>query len=136
MSSLTGYDECVPDNAGQRSAPGTPSNGESKLTYLQSLSGSLALALLVTTFGCSTGPVVEELSFQCAERDFVIRISGKRATLIAAPERYDLLEKPSGIGRKYASSEATLIIDDDYAAFVTDNNGEFRDCRRKNTWRD
>ena len=93
----------------------------------------LLLALLVPTalLGCSAGPVEEHMIFECAGQQKIdVHLWPGRATLVTSIGRFDLTARPSSIGRKYSSDAATLIIDDEFAAFVTKDQDGFRDCKR------
>lgn len=69
--------------------------------------------------------------YRCAEnRSFTVDRDDRSAVVTYANENYLLARKPSSLGLRYSSDVATLIIDDDFAAFVTDTTINLRECRR------
>ena len=96
-------------------------------TFILTKASCLLLALL----GCSAGPAEEHMIFECAGQQKIdVHLWPGRATLVTSIGRFDLTARPSSIGRKYSSDAATLIIDDEFAAFVTKDQDGFRDCKR------
>lgn len=94
----------------------------------QLLIKSVALAVLG---GCSTSasPAAINSVYQCADgRFFSVARDARRAAVYYEDERYSLSRRPSSIGLKYASLEATLVVDGAFAAFVTETIVDLRSC--------
>jgi hypothetical protein len=69
--------------------------------------------------------------YRCAQDQvFTVNRDAEAAVVTYANEEYALSRKPSSIGLRYASDSATLIIDDDYAAFVTEATTNLHACKR------
>jgi hypothetical protein len=92
--------------------------------------GLLAIACLV---GCTSATSGAESSFQrfvCAGGEsFGLNLTSRAATVQFGASTYNLQKKPSSLGERYTDRRATLIIDNNFAAFVTDDNMSLRDCR-------
>jgi hypothetical protein len=96
----------------------------------------LTLALpALTLAACSTQGSVgvpDVVTYQCAEgRSFMVERTAEAATVLYSEESYRLTRRPSSIGVRYASREATLLLDDDFAAFATEMVIDLQDCRRR-----
>jgi len=98
---------------------------------------SLRLPFTLSTLvlaACSTqgaASVPDVATYRCAEgRSFSVERTGEAATVLYSEERYQLSRRPSSIGIRYASREATLLLDDDFAAFATEMVIDLQDCRR------
>jgi hypothetical protein len=88
----------------------------------------LALAVL------SSGPVLAKtaaaIRVQCAgDRHFLLHLDRQRVRVMFDNRQPDLRREPSSLGRKYAATGATLIIDGDSVAFVLQDDLDWRDCR-------
>lgn len=71
-------------------------------------------------------------TFLCADnRSFRVERDTNSAIVHYLDVRYHLGRRPSSLGYKYGSPEASLIIDGDYAAFVTETVPDLEDCRIK-----
>lgn len=80
--------------------------------------------LLLFVAACST-PAPQEVTnvtrFRCTgKQSFTVERDEKAAVVIYSGVRYDLPRRSSSIGQRYATSRATLIIDGDMAAFVSE----------------
>jgi hypothetical protein len=93
-----------------------------------------SLLLLALTAGCasplhaqrSSGPV----RFECIDGQTVdVQISGSRAKVRVEGTTYALRKRPSSIGIKFVSSDAALMIDESFAAFVAEIGPRLRQCR-------
>jgi len=92
--------------------------------------GLLAIAGLA---GCTSAPSEARNSlerFVCAGGEsFALHRDARAATVEFGGSVYHLPKKPGSLGERYADRRATLIIDDRFAAFVTDEQTSLRDCR-------
>ena len=71
-----------------------------------------------------------DVRVQCAGgRPFLLRLDPQRATIIVGNRRLDLQRKLSSLGQYYRNTEAVLIVDGDFIAFVPKEDREWRDCR-------
>ena len=71
-------------------------------------------------------------SFTCAaDHSFQVtyRARGRVAAVRTPTKEYLLDRKPGNLGQRFSSSQATLIIDGDFAAFVAEEAGEYSQCR-------
>ena len=96
--------------------------------------GSLLVVVAALAVGnCSAAkaaPGTQVARYKCAEdRSFTVDRNDRLAIVSYADENYLLTRKPSSLGLRYSSDVATLIIDHDFAAFVTDSTINLRDCR-------
>ena len=93
----------------------------------------LVLVAALSANGCTPAQGNSPVSvtrYRCAEnRYFIVERSENAAVVSYANTRYSLGRKPSSVGLRYASSEATLIIDSDFAAFVSETVTDLDDCR-------
>jgi hypothetical protein len=98
-------------------------------------SGLLAIALLFTACSAaSEPPAYLTATFICADnRSFTVARNAEVATVFFDGAQYRLARRASSIGIKYASSDASLIVDGDFAAFVTEAVPDLDDCRIKPT---
>ena len=81
----------------------------------------LAQAAMICVGGCSSAaaPEVTASIYECADgRWFSVRSHEGKATILYEDQHFSLPRRPSSIGVKYASPEATLIIDGKFAVFV------------------
>lgn len=68
--------------------------------------------------------------YKCSDgRSFSVTESADAAKVDYFNEHFQLPRRPSGIGTRYASADATLIIDGDMAAFVTETIVDLQACR-------
>jgi hypothetical protein len=69
--------------------------------------------------------------FRCRDgSELTVRYyQGQTATVLAGGHSYALRLKPSNVGKRFASRQATLIIDGDFAAFVADDLDNLGGCR-------
>ena len=92
-------------------------------------SGLLLLTLI--SFGSCAAPInaAATANFKCADsRILQVQYDAKRANVIAEGRPYALPRQASGLGMRYASPTATLIIDGNFAAFVADDLYDLRGC--------
>lgn len=78
--------------------------------------GMAANAPLLTTYRCVDG------------RTFTVQRGEETAEVGYFNERYRLPRRPSRLGIRYATEDATLIIDGDFAAFVTEHVVDLESC--------
>lgn len=92
----------------------------------------LALILFLSP-GCSTQAAQAQRSvtlFRCAgAQSFTVERDDRSAILIYSGVRHELPRRSSSIGERYATSDATLIIDGEMAAFVTSSVINLDFCR-------
>lgn len=91
---------------------------------------SIGLTTIVTP--AAAGTATPHTSFACLDGigfDVEQSDGGKTAIVRTGSQDFTLKKNPSALGERYSSSEATLIIDGDFAAFVTDRRSDFRQCR-------
>lgn len=69
-------------------------------------------------------------TFRCRDGSklTVIRHDGGARALVGK-RSYDLRQKPSNLGERFVSSEATLIIDGEFATFVTADLRSLGGCK-------
>ena len=93
---------------------------------------SLAICTpLIFLAGCSAvaGPQSPTSVFRCdGGRWFTVNRDANTASIRYADERYSLARRPSSLGIKYSSPEATLIIDGRFAAFATETVVDLEQC--------
>jgi hypothetical protein len=93
---------------------------------------SLALLLpLVSVIGCSAvlGTQSSTSIYRCdGGRWFSVHRDKNTARIEYVDDRYSLARRPSSLGIKYASPEATLIIDGQFAAFATETVVDLEQC--------
>lgn len=69
------------------------------------------------------------LSFACDnDVSFEVSYFNGRVRVITQEADYDLVVRPSSIGRKYSSESVTFIHDDDRAVLTGADGGPFRGC--------
>lgn len=88
-------------------------------------------AVIAVLGGCSASasPAAINSVYQCSDgRIFSVARDDSRAAVYYEDERYSLSRRPSSIGLKYASPEATLIVDGAFAAFVTETIVDLENC--------
>jgi membrane-bound inhibitor of C-type lysozyme len=89
--------------------------------------------LLILSGGCSAPSVAEAkrpLIYRCADgRTFTVDQQQRSAEVTYYDEHFRLPRRSSGVGIRYATPDATLIIDGDMAAFVTENIVDLQSCR-------
>ncbi len=73
-------------------------------------------------------PSSESFTCQGGERLSIIRAHDK-ATVIYNDATFILAKQPSNLGERFSSDAGTLIIDGDFAAFVTPEFSDLNDCR-------
>lgn len=104
-----------------------------KMPFVRPSSSLLLLGLSLAA--CSAGgrsSATIASTFLCADdRSFTVKRDSKSAIVHYLDAHYHLSRRPSSIGYKYGSGEATLVIDGDYAAFVTEAIPDLEDCRIK-----
>ena len=70
--------------------------------------------------------------FQCSDgSELTVQFQRRTATVLAGGHSYVLVRKSSNLGERFASPEATLIIDGDFAAFVADDLHGLQGCRSR-----
>jgi membrane-bound inhibitor of C-type lysozyme len=94
----------------------------------------LVLVAALAVGGCAptkAAAATQVTRYRCAQNQvFTVNRNSEAAIVTYADEDYTLSRKPSSIGLRYASDRATLIIDDDYAAFVTEATNNLHACKR------
>ena len=88
-------------------------------------------AVAVWLGGCSAAPPPERSMsiYECADdRRFAVHRDPYSAVVAYDDEHYNLSRRPSSVGMKYASSEATLIVDDQFAAFTSETVVDLKRC--------
>ena len=91
------------------------------------------VAILLLSPGCSTQAAQAAKSvtiFRCAgAQSFTVERDDHSAIVLYSNARYELPRRSSSIGERYATSDATLIIDGEMAAFVTSSVMNLDFCR-------
>ncbi len=89
-----------------------------------------ALLFLGACFATSGAEAQRPSVYRCADgRTFSVE-QGKHGVHVTYYGRhFRLSRRPSEIGARYASSDATLIIDSDMAVFVTEHIVDLQACR-------
>jgi membrane-bound inhibitor of C-type lysozyme len=99
-----------------------------RLQALICCAGLLLVAPRPATGASLSGPV----TYGCAGgKTFSVERQLRRATVVYRGARFVLPRRSSGIGTRYASREATLIIDGDFAVFVAPNALDLNACRAR-----
>ena len=92
-------------------------------------------ALLLAAGVCSAAQRLSQPQvtlFRCAGgRSFSVASDEKKAIVTASGTHYELRWRPSSIGKRYAARDATLILDGDFAAFVSRTAIDFDLCRSR-----
>lgn len=95
----------------------------------------LTRAMLLLLGACSSPRVAAAevtAAYYCADgRFFTVEQNAEAATVRYDDEAYRLAKRPSGIGVRFASPEATLIIDGDAAVFASETVIDLDDCKRR-----
>lgn len=66
----------------------------------------------------------------CAgDRHFILQMRPQYATIFLRGRQLRLERRESSLGRQYHSSDASLIIDGEFVAFVTKDDLGFENCR-------
>lgn len=90
-------------------------------------------AVLLMMAACSARTDAEprrSLTYRCGDgRSFEVEQRGKMATIDFAGTRFQLPRRKSSIGARYASRDATLIVDGESAVFVTPRIVDLKACR-------
>ena len=90
----------------------------------------VASALLVGGCSAPVSPNVATSRYVCNDgRSFSVQRDEDSASILYTDSRYSLPRRPSSIGIKYESPEATLIIDGKFAALVTETIVDLQACR-------
>jgi hypothetical protein len=101
------------------------------LFYYPAVCSSAAL-LIAAVGACSSGlPAIDPAtSYQCADgKSFDVIRTGEVAIVQLGDRTYNLQAGSGSLGKRYSNRLATLIIDGEFAALVTDNETELRSCR-------
>lgn len=88
-------------------------------------------ATMVLLAACSAAatPQVTSAVYRCHDgRWFTVARNHNSASIRYADTSYNLSRRPSSLGMKYSSAEATLIIDHQFAAFVTETLMDLEQC--------
>ena len=86
--------------------------------------------LLLGACSASVSPQVSSARYVCEDgRSFSVKRDERAASILYTDTRYSLPRRPSSIGVRYASPEATLIIDGNFAALVTETIVDLQSCR-------
>ncbi|NML91250.1 hypothetical protein HHL26_19610 [Sphingobium sp. TB-6] len=81
-------------------------------------------------FNWTPGNSSGDLHVRCAKgRSFLLRIEGEQARVQLDTRQLTLFSRRSSLGRQFQSPLATLIIDEDFVAFVPQDDTGWRDCR-------
>ena len=97
--------------------------------------GLFALALAASA--CVSRAAAPVRAFICADgKSFTVRYGDGRALLTTDAGRWSLRARPSSIGRKFVSGNATFIHDEDRAALNGVPGGPFRRCREATAGRE
>lgn len=94
--------------------------------------GSILLVLGALTGCAKSGPEVSRehwVEFACeGGAAFRVAFTDGHVRLETSTHFYDLYARPSSIGTKYASDEATLILDEDRSVLTGVDDGPFNRC--------
>ncbi|QHD65931.1 hypothetical protein GS397_01825 [Sphingobium yanoikuyae] len=89
-----------------------------------------ALALIFSLPLSASAETNAQVRIHCENgRYFLLGFAPRRATVIAEKRRYEMRRKESSLGQYYHSTEATLIIDGDFVAFVPRDDWDWQGCR-------
>jgi hypothetical protein len=94
-------------------------------------SAGVASALFLIAAGCAhhAGDQASWVEYRCTNgRALRVELQGRTASVSLDDVVYRLTMKPASIGKRYASSDATLVIDGHFAAFVTDQVSDLLGC--------
>lgn len=99
-----------------------------------------ALLFTILTLSLSSGPALAPAGAQPARhaeritcaggRQFLLRLDGTHAQIQIGTQQLDLPRKPSSLSERYDNSDATLMLDGDFVAFVPRGDAGWQDCRR------
>lgn len=68
--------------------------------------------------------------FRCRDgSELVVHYRPQAATVVAGGHSYELARRPSNVGERFASPQATLIVDGESATFIADDLHHLRGCR-------
>jgi hypothetical protein len=88
--------------------------------------------LLLAACSAAATPRMTSSVYRCQDgRSFSVDRNRNNALVRHSDERYNLSRKPSSLGVKYASTDATLIVDGQFAAFVTETTSDLNRCYEK-----
>lgn len=96
--------------------------------------GSLVGLCLVSQLpACSSSSIAEPVhpsAYECAHGQILHVHNGEEHAKVDFLDRhYELARNSSGLGLKYSSDDATLVIDGDSAVFVDHRSIELQTCR-------
>jgi hypothetical protein len=95
---------------------------------VQSLATALALTFSLPQ--SASAETKAQILVRCeGGRYFLLRLDPQQATVIAEKRRYEMRRKESSLGQYYHSTEATLIIDGNFVAFVPREDWDWQGCR-------
>ena len=93
-----------------------------------------SLLLLASSCASAEFPLKSPDVFRCRNGfELTVRYEHQFATVRTGGRSYALVRKPSNIGERFASSQATLIIDGNFAAFVADDLHHLKGCARRSS---
>lgn len=85
--------------------------------------------IFLAAFSATAAPNPTSSIYRCHDgRWFSVDRNHQNAFIRYADERYNLSRRPSSLGTKYASAEATLIVDGQLAVFVTQKLFDLDQC--------
>ena len=88
------------------------------------------LSLLGAVNSASATAAATVVRYECDPRQkLIVARSEESAAVQFVDRKYELERRPSSIGEKYASANATLIIDGSHAVFVADDRLQLGTCR-------
>lgn len=94
------------------------------------LGATIALVALAACSGAEATQSHGHSTYQCKRgQTFKVERRKDRAEVHYAGRRFDLPRRASSIGDRYATHDATLIIDGDSAVFVTNSVLDLGACR-------
>jgi hypothetical protein len=100
------------------------------MRFVSCLVPAVLLPVALGATACASQAAVRTHAFVCDEgKSFQVRYAGGRALVTTQAGRWSLPSRPSSIGRKFASGDATFIHDEDRAALNGLPGGPFRRCR-------
>lgn len=89
----------------------------------------MALCAAPLAAGCGAARDPPDAIYGCANNlGFEIRYADTLAHVTTAKGSYALSQTESSIGRRYASSAATLVVDEDSASLVIDGEPRYLRC--------
>ena len=85
--------------------------------------------ILLAACSAVAAPRLTSSIYRCHDgQRFSVDRNSQTALIRYANNRYSLSRRPSSLGVKYSSAEATLIIDGQFAAFVTETVMDLENC--------